>query len=172
MLAAIAEGGLVRVACAAIGRSHATIYDWSERTATNREAYRAAREAQAHALGERAMSQSTGGDAVAQVIERAIQEHAATLSPEDRRSVVNSLQHAAIQRDRLIVDTLRWYTSKLAPGLYGERLAIDATVEARHAVVVLPPRGEALAQVPEAEAVPALAGALARLRASTERGDA
>jgi hypothetical protein len=44
---------------------------------------------------------------------------------------------AAVQRNRLMVDTIKWLVSKIAPRLYGDRVTHDHRVMT--GVVVLPP---------------------------------
>lgn len=150
VLAAVSEGELVGEACAAAGIGRVRVWEWSRLSPENERAYLRAREAQAHAWGERAQAIADGTDGVSALFRTAVQQlavEAATgadgLDTRVLRRVENALQHAQVQRDRLRIDTLRWLAASLAPRLYGQRLAVDATVEARPAVVVLPAQGEA-----------------------------
>lgn len=40
--------------------------------------------------------------------------------------------HAAVQRDRLIVDTIKWVACKLAPKVYGDKQQVDTNVTITH----------------------------------------
>jgi hypothetical protein len=49
----------------------------------------------------------------------------------------------SVQRDRLKVDTIKWFTSKLAPKKYGERIQTeDITQQPRTLVIVSPKHGD------------------------------
>jgi hypothetical protein len=49
----------------------------------------------------------------------------------------------SVQRDRLKVDTIKWFTSKLAPKKYGERIQTeDITQQPRQLVIVSPKHGD------------------------------
>lgn len=87
--------------------------------------YARAREAQAHALAELAITTADGGDLFGTAVRLVIAKEADAASPAVRSAVISQLTNAAIQRDRLRVDTLKWYTSKLAPKLYGERVTTE-----------------------------------------------
>jgi hypothetical protein len=56
-----------------------------------------------------------------------------------RAQIINTLRHGAIQRDKLRSDALKWYTSKICPQLYGDRLDVTSGGEkVKSGVVVLP----------------------------------
>lgn len=40
--------------------------------------------------------------------------------------------HAAVQRDRLIVDSIKWIACKLVPKVYGDRQQVDTNVTINH----------------------------------------
>lgn len=40
--------------------------------------------------------------------------------------------HAAVQRDRLIVDTIKWVACKLMPKVYGDKVQTDSTITINH----------------------------------------
>lgn len=73
----------------------------------------------------------------------------ALLNGEDVQVVMDS---TAVARNRLRVDTRKWYLSKLAPKLYGERLAVEhsgavelvgAITAARQRAAAAPPADDA-----------------------------
>lgn len=102
--ARVAQGEYVKVAAEAEGVDPSSVREW----ALDDEfaaLYARARESQAHALAEEAL--------------RIADEDCATSE--------------AVQRNRLRVDTRKWYTSKIAPRHYGERqqVAVDGGVTVR-----------------------------------------
>lgn len=40
--------------------------------------------------------------------------------------------HAAVQRDRLIVDTIKWVACKLMPKVYGDKQTVDTNITLNH----------------------------------------
>lgn len=85
-------------ACREAGIRPARVNEWCREDSVLARMYARAREQQAHSLAERAIAVSReayGRDT------------------------------AGVQAARLEVDTLKWYVSKIAPKLYGERLTIE-----------------------------------------------
>jgi len=97
-------------ACAALSIPVETVSVWIQRDEGFAERWREARVEQAHSLADEAIRISNE-----------------SIEPGDM---------AGVQRNRLRVDTLKWFTSKVAPKLYGDRVI----QEHRHhvGVVVLP----------------------------------
>lgn len=95
---AISKGDSVKEACREVGIRPARLHEWTREDSVLASVYARAREQQAHSLAERAIAVSReayGRDT------------------------------AGVQAARLEVDTLKWYVSKIAPKLYGERLTIE-----------------------------------------------
>lgn len=95
---AISKGDSVQEACRENGIRAARLHEWTREDSVLASIYARAREQQAHSLAERAIAVSReafGRDT------------------------------AGVQAARLEVDTLKWYVSKIAPKLYGERLLIE-----------------------------------------------
>lgn len=95
---AISKGDSVQEACREAGIRAARLHEWTREDSVLAGMYARAREQQAHSLAERAIAVSReafGRDT------------------------------AGVQAARLEVDTLKWYVSKIAPKLYGERLVVE-----------------------------------------------
>lgn len=95
---AISKGDSVQEACRENGIRAARLHEWTREDSVLASMYARAREQQAHSLAERAIAVSReafGRDT------------------------------AGVQAARLEVDTLKWYVSKIAPKLYGERLVVE-----------------------------------------------
>jgi len=116
-------GGMTKTqACAALTIPVETVSTWIAKDEGFAERWRLARVEQAHSLADEAIRISNE-----------------SIEPGDM---------AGVQRNRLRVDTLKWFTSKVAPKLYGDRVI----QEHRHhvGVVVLP----ALEPLPQRQALP------------------
>lgn len=142
----IATGELVKHAAAALGVDERTVREWgvSEEFAP---LYARAREAQAHALAERTIEISDGVDpqtvASLEALDR-MEAAAEELEGKERAAefaLLASLRTNVVKRDALRVDTRKWYTAKVAPKLYGEKVAHELTgkdggpVETRQSIV-------------------------------------
>ena len=95
---AISKGDSVKDACREAGIRAARLHEWTREDSVLASIYARAREQQAHSLAERAIAVSReayGRDT------------------------------AGVQAARLEVDTLKWYVSKIAPRLYGDRLIVE-----------------------------------------------
>lgn len=97
--------------------------------------YARAREAQAHALADDTLRIADGEDEVTVMARRAIEAHADRLLDADVpegvvTSIVRSLESALVQRDKLRVDTRKWFTGKVLPKFYGDKVQheVDATL--------------------------------------------
>lgn len=127
----ISEGELVIAVIRDLEFSRKQLWQWLEADRELGNAYARAREAQAHAIAEQALLAAHGTDEYAQAIERILEwEEAAipdlpTAERMGARSLLNSLRHSAVQRDRLRVDTLKWTASKIAPKSYGETKQVE-----------------------------------------------
>jgi hypothetical protein len=130
LLRRVAEGETVSAVCEDLGIERSTPWRWAQDDAEFRNAYARARENQAHALAEQAIMIATGNDAMTVAWERGIEAAAEELEKSGNqkwRQVVNALENNLVQRNRLRVDTLKWFTSKIAPKLYGERIQAEVT---------------------------------------------
>ena len=122
LLEMIANGMTKQAACEILHLKPTTIAVWLQNDEAFARDWARARIEQAHSLADEAIRISNE-----------------ELPPEDM---------AAVQRNRLRVDTLKWYCSKVAPKLYGDKLM----QEHRHTVgVVLLPQ---LQQVPPPQLPP------------------
>lgn len=137
LCAMIARGQLVKVACRAVGIDKSTPYQWGESDPEFRAAFERARVFQCHALAEQALEIADGGDAVSVLYAQSVAAAGNGLSERDASKLRERLSHSSVNRDRLRVDSLKWYTSKLAPRIFGERLALEQTQNIQ-AVVILP----------------------------------
>lgn len=95
---AISKGDSVKDACREAGIRAARLHEWTREDSVLASVYARAREQQAHSLAERAI----------------------TVSRE-----AFGRDTAGVQAARLEVDTLKWYVSKIAPRLYGDRLIVE-----------------------------------------------
>jgi tRNA(Ile)-lysidine synthase TilS/MesJ len=129
----ISEGELVAQVIADLGISRNDVWRWTEADAALRDAYARAREQQAHAVAEQALVAAHGLDDYAQAVRVVLEREEARLDGMEgkeyaaHQAFVNSLRHAAVTRDKLRVDTLKWTASKLAPRDFGERQAVEVT---------------------------------------------
>jgi hypothetical protein len=102
------KGWTSKRAFAHVGISPRTFWDWVQTDSAFRERYERARISQAHYIAEEAIDIAD--------------EEAWTMEQ--------------VQRARNRVDTRKWYVSKIAPRIFGDR--IEHAHTHRHAVVVLP----------------------------------
>lgn len=126
--AAVADGALVKDACADHGITAKTLREWAAEDATFGALYARAREDQAHALAEKALAIADGDDALTLLREEAIDDAEAELKAADDSQwykKVQALRAGVIARDRLRVDAHKWMASKIAPRAYGERQEKD-----------------------------------------------
>lgn len=136
VMARVARGQLVKAACSREGIPTRTFREWISQDPRLRAEFDRARVDQAHALAEESLriADSNVGDM------------------------------AQVQRNRLRVDTRKWYVSKIAPAVFGDRVEHSHTH--RVGVVMLPPIAE---QVPGL--VPGPGQALAGITAGTSDED-
>jgi hypothetical protein len=99
---AIAEGDYVSTWCKKLGVSKGRLFEWCEADETLRNLYARARLAQAHALAEQTLT--LADDAIGG-------------------------KEGDTDKVRLQVDTRKWYTSKIAPRFYGEKLELTGDPE-------------------------------------------
>lgn len=95
---AISKGDSVQEACREAGIRAARLHEWTREDSVLASMYARAREQQAHSLAEHAIAVSRAA---------------------------YGRDTAGVQAARLEVDTLKWYVSKIAPKLYGERLVVE-----------------------------------------------
>lgn len=109
----VASGMLLKTAVKREGVRRETFWRWLDADADLRRRFERARVAQAHALAEQAIS----------IADAPVRDHADAV------------------RARTRVDVRKWFVSKLAPKIYGERLQVEQEQHSvvRH-VVMLPPR--------------------------------
>jgi hypothetical protein len=136
------NGWSVGAACKEIGIDPTLPNQWSLSDPEWATRYARAREEQAHRYGEQTLQAAHGVDDFALAVKRCLEAEDAVLREQGnpyRIQLINALRHGAIQRDTLRVNTLKWYTSKIAPKLYGEKLDLTSGGEkVRAGVIVLP----------------------------------
>jgi hypothetical protein len=97
------------------GLSYSTIRDWIAADPERDAKYARAREDRSDKLADEivSISDDDGSDLA---------------EDEDGRPVTN---HAAVQRAKLRVDARKWVAAKLKPRVYGDKVQVDATIDAR-----------------------------------------
>ncbi len=123
---AISEGTLVQDACKANGISRETLNTWSKDSPAALDAYARARVQQCHAFAEECISIADGTDEEAQTRQQAMVSALQFTDDKDKDHVLNSLQNSAVQRDRLRLDARKWFTSKIAPKIFGDKLDVTS----------------------------------------------
>jgi hypothetical protein len=95
------------------GLSYNSVLQWIGRDPEREATYARAREVRAHAFA----------DAIV-----AISEESEVVARYQGERIVLGLDSAAIARNRLRVDSLKWLASKMMPRVYGEKLDVEAKV--------------------------------------------
>lgn len=140
----MSRGELCRDVCADLGIPPDQPWRWSQESVELRRAYHHARICQAHAFAERILLIADGTDELSLTWRRAIERLGEELERENEEAerdgrgkvheniagLLRSLEANRIQRDKLRVTALMWYTSKLAPKIYGDKLDITTDGEA------------------------------------------
>lgn len=116
----IAKPMLVWRACKEVGISRDTLHTWCDEIRELSDAYAHARELQAHGFAEEAITIADGLDDDNRDKIQAMVDSWKHLPEESREAVLASLTKEQVNRDRLRVDTRKWFTSKIAPKLYGD----------------------------------------------------
>jgi hypothetical protein len=113
VLARLESGELVTTACAAESLHMPRLYEWRDATPDNAKRYARAREAQADKIAQDALAiaDDASGDT--------------RYGPRD--ALIPDSEYTA--RSRLRFDARRWYVSKIAPRLYGDKL--DVTTDGK-----------------------------------------
>lgn len=138
------RGELVRDICADLGLTPETPFKWTQEDLVFRKAYHSARICQAHAFAERILLIADGTDELSLTWRRAIERLGEELERENDENIkaggkavheniqglLRTLEANRIQRDKLRVTALMWYTSKLAPKIYGDKLDLTSGGEA------------------------------------------
>ncbi|MBZ7920545.1 terminase small subunit protein [Ensifer adhaerens] len=131
ILEKLSIGKSLREICSAKGMpSEGTVRGWAVQDVAFATQYARAREVGMEALGD-------------EILQIADSQEGDIIKTEDGREIVN---HDAIQRAKLRVDTRKWLMSKIAPKKYGDRLDLnhsgsietmpDAAVESRLAFLL------------------------------------
>ena len=123
--AAIADGVLVKDACAEHGITAGQLREWVAADHELAALYARAREDQAHALAEQAIEIATGDDALTLLREAAVEDAETDVRASDQKNWykrVQALKAGIIARDKMRVDALKWMASKIAPRQYGEKI--------------------------------------------------
>jgi hypothetical protein len=126
----IATGELVKDVCADLEVPAVKVYEWAAEDEF-RESYARARERQAHALAEQALTVADGVDPqTVAALEAVDAEEIAAQELEGKAraaamKVVASLRANVVARDRMRMDARKWLASKIAPRDYGDRQAVE-----------------------------------------------
>lgn len=118
---------LVKDACAEHGITSSKIWQWAADDAEFRKLYARAREDQAHAIAEEAITIANGDDSLTLLREEAVDGYEDELRKADDKhwyQKVQALRAGVINRDKMRVDARKWLASKIAPKQYGERQEI------------------------------------------------
>lgn len=113
--ARLAEGESLRGICSREGFPHRdTVRTWLDKHERFAAQYARARDLQAEYYAERIISVAEGRESP-------------DLNPDDFNNpkLYREKVHENIQRDRLLVDTLKWTASKLAPRRFGDRVGLE-----------------------------------------------
>ncbi len=121
----ISKGDLVKFAAMAERTTAKSIREWAHADPALGALYARAREQQAHALAEQALEIADGSDALTQLYEEAIDAEEERLEANPNRGkIIKELRSNLLNRDRMRMDARKWFTSKIAPKLYGEKLEV------------------------------------------------
>lgn len=107
----------LRRACIEVGIAPSTVIRWKNDNTDFGEQYAIARLDQVEAYVDEIMDIAD---------DRSLDYYEVKDSNGNIRKVVD---HEHINRSRLRVDTRKWYASKVAPKLYGDKLQVDQTVQ-------------------------------------------
>lgn len=130
------------------GLSRQTLYRYSESSEEARNFFARARLFQAHAVAEDGLSIADGTDELGLLYDELAEIHADAMEPDKRGQWLAAFHHGRVQRDKIRADSRKWYASKLAPKLYGEKLDITSNGETVKPGVVLLPAPDAQLQPP------------------------
>lgn len=119
----VAGGGLVMDACAAEGIAPKTLRQWTLDDPAVRALFESARIDQVHSMAEEIIPISDGTDRAAAARIAAMVHAIKDVDDDDKDRILRSLSDVAVKRDRLRADSRKWFVSKIAPKLYGDKLA-------------------------------------------------
>lgn len=140
---AMAEGEIVSRIMGRFGLNRRSLYWITESSEDARDWYARARSMQAHAVAEDAIDISDGTDELGRFYDDLGELEAEEVNPDHRRAWLNAFQNARVQRDKMRADNRKWYASKIAPKLYGEKLDITTGGESLTQGVVFLPQPDA-----------------------------
>lgn len=123
--ARISKGELTKDAARAEGSDEYQVRDWA-RDEQFAPAYASARVSQAHALAEQCIAIADGTDDESEARVSALLGAIEDVDEDAKEHIINSLQNVAVQRDRLRLDARKWFTSKIAPKIYGDKLDLTS----------------------------------------------
>jgi hypothetical protein len=126
----LSRGELMDGIAKALGISQGDPYKWAWDDPENFGVrFKSARILQAHALGVKAVQAASGKDAASLERRRAIREakkYYRRKFPNTWRKKIKQLEMGLLARNRLQMDALRWYTSKIAPRDYGDKIDVTS----------------------------------------------
>lgn len=123
----MSKGDLIADICKSIGISHVTVLQWIavDLTGELRKRWNDAKLAQAHALAARAIRITTGRDGRGKAIKRHKKILEKTKDPRLAEKV-KQLEMGRIQRNRLELDGLKWYTRVVSPREFGDKVDVTS----------------------------------------------
>lgn len=134
ILEAVAAGEELSVVCEERGISPRTFTRWTEAVPEWSAARGRAFAMCAYIWAEKAQRIADGTDELTVAYRKALD----TLDPVRDRQLLNKLDFALVNRDRLRVETLYRRIKAFAPQQFGEQMELRVKGEARHSVVLLP----------------------------------
>lgn len=154
----IADGSSVRDACKRERMSRRSFLRAAASNPKWRDELSASTVMRAHALADSLIGIASGVD-TSKRLAAEMAEALRDLPPNKAEAVAKALVNASVQRDRLLVDTLKWTAAKLLPTQYGPAMTVQSVASETPTVRVvfepLPPwasEGEPKSlPVPEAE---------------------
>lgn len=115
----IAAGETLTEICKDLNVSRVTVYRWTRAHEEFRNAYAQAREDQMHSFADKILekAQDDSRDYQKVTVEKLNKDGTIRAKSEEVRS-----DNTAVQRDRLIVDSMKFLMARLAPKYYGDKV--------------------------------------------------
>ena len=120
----IAKGETLAEICKDIGVDRVTVYRWTRKDEEFRHQYAQAREDQMHSFADQILEKARdeSRDYFDVEYEKLNKNGEVVASRKERRS-----DNTAVQRDRLIVDSMKFLMARLAPRFYGDK--VEQTIQ-------------------------------------------
>lgn len=122
----VSQGELTTDVCRDLGLANDTAWVWARDDESFANNYARARVSQAHAWAERAVRIAEGSDNLSMAYKDIIEAATSDMEPNEARKLAFVLHGGLVQRNRLQTDTIKWFVSKIAPRIYGEKIDITS----------------------------------------------